>query len=124
MHFALCPSLRPSNARTLRCELGAETVRAIEYMLDMRQVVFAAEDRSKGLQINISAHAQFGVCLCHAVRHNKTPCRHLEDTLCLYLRLIAVQRDRMNQGLLTLSEGGLQDAQPAGIAVQLIADGL
>src|ERR1044071_10526956 len=97
MHCALCRSLRPSNARTLASELSAETVRAIEDMLDMRQVVFAAEERPQGLQINVSAHTQLGVCLCHAMRHNKAPFRHLEDTLCLHLRLIAVQRNGMHQ---------------------------
>jgi hypothetical protein len=45
MHFALCSSLRASNARTLCCELGTETVGAIEDVLDMRQIVFAAEER-------------------------------------------------------------------------------
>src|SRR4029077_149966 len=122
--WSLPALLRSSNPGTFSGKFRAEAIRSIEDVLYMRQVILAAEHRSQSLQVNVSANTQLGIGLGHSMSDNKAPGCHLQDALGLHLRFIAVERNGMNQRFLAIAESSFQNAHPAGIAIELVADRL
>src|ERR1700753_3588448 len=99
--LALLPSrlLAASDAGTLGDELRTQTLRRIEEVLYLDQVILAVEERPQLFQLDLVADAQLRFRLGDAPACDEAARAELKERFRLGLRFLAVERDCVRERL-------------------------